>query len=67
MQIKVDYNKAIVSMEEFLAEFKDREYLVGVIEYDYIFSSYETLLRLTDKPTNIYLDLEDLKLLVDYL
>ena len=67
MQVKIDYNKTIIALEEFLAEFKDREYLVGVIEYDYIFSSYETLLRLTDKPTNIYLDLEDLKLLGDYL
>lgn len=67
MQIKLDYNKTIVAMEEFLAEFKDREYLVGVIEYDYIFSSYETLLRLTDKPANVYLDVEDLKLLGDYL
>lgn len=67
MQIKIDYNKAIIVMEEFLAEFKDREYLVGVIEYDYIFSSYETLLRLTDKPANVYLDVDDLKLLGDYL
>lgn len=67
MQIKLDYNKTIIALEEFLAEFKDREYLVGVIEYDYIFSSYETLLRLTDKPVNVYLDIEDLKLLGDYL
>lgn len=67
MQIKVDYNKVIVALEEFLAEFKDSTHLVGVIEYDYIFSSYETLLRLTDKPANVYLDSEDLKLLGDYL
>ena len=67
MQVKVDYNKVIVSMEEFLAEFKDSTHLVGVIEYDYIFSSYETLLRLTDKPANVYLDSEDLKLLGEYL
>lgn len=67
MQIKIEYNKVIVAMEEFLAEFKDREYLVGVVEYDYIFSSYETLLRLTDKPVNVYLDGDDLKLLGEYL
>jgi hypothetical protein len=67
MQIKVDYNKVIVAMEEFLAEFKDSEHIVGVVEYDYIFSSYETLLRLTDKPVNVYMDIEDLKLLGDYL
>lgn len=67
MQVKIEYNKTIIALEEFLAEFKDSTHLVGVIEYDYIFSSYETLLRLTDKPANVYLDIEDLKLLGDYL
>jgi malate synthase len=67
MQVKIDYNKAIVALEEFLAEYKDSTHLVGVIEYDYIFSSYETLMRLTEKPANVYLDVDDLKLLGDYL
>lgn len=67
MQIKVDYNKVIIALEEFLAEFKDSEHIVGVIEYDYVFSSYETLLRLTDKPANVYLSCEDLILLSDFL
>lgn len=67
MQIKIEYNKVIVAMEEFLAEYKDSEHIVGVVEYDYIFSSYETLLRLTNKPANLYLDIDDLKLLGEYL
>lgn len=67
MYIKLETYTVITAIEEFLAEHKDHVYTVGYEAYDYIYGMYETLMKMTYKPTNIYLDHEDLKLLGEYL
>lgn len=67
MQVKFELYAVINAMEEFIAEHKENVYVVGYEAYDYIFSNYESLMKLTNKPSTVYLDHEDLKLLGEYL
>lgn len=67
MQIKIDYNKVIVSMERFIDEFKSNPSVIGFAEFDYIYGSYESLIKMSEKPANVYLDTDDIKLLLDFL
>lgn len=67
MMLRFELYAVIVAMEEFLAEHKENILVVGYEAYDYVFSNYESLIKLTNKPSTVLLDHEDLKLLGEYL
>lgn len=62
MLIKYSTDAVITAIECFIDEFKDNVHVIGFDEFTYVFAFYESLLKLKDKPANVYLDHEDLAL-----
>ena len=67
MLIKYDTDAVITAIECFIDEFENNVHVIGYDEFTYVFAFYESLLKLKDKPTNVYLDNEDLQLFGQWL
>lgn len=62
MLIKYSTDAVITAIECFIDEFGDNVHVIGYDEFTYVFAFYESLLKLKDKPSYVYLDHEDLAL-----
>ena len=66
MQFKFETGAVYMAMETFIAEYKDDYTPVGFMDYDHIFSIYETLTRATVKPSSVMLDASEFALLEEF-
>ena len=67
MLIKYDTDAVITAIECFIDEFENNVHVIGYDEFTHVFAFYESLLKLKDKPTYVYLDSEDLQLFGQWL
>lgn len=67
MLFKFETGVVYMAMEKFISEYKNDYTPVGFMDFDHIFSIYETLTRATVKPSSVMLDASEFAILEEFL